>query len=279
LSAVEFPRRSLRVRFREGHYSYLRPRHVARLATLYAGDRRARGAYRVLDERELAATRTSDTAFVFGSGRSLIEITQEEWEAISRCNTISFREFPRQRWVRADYHVTSEVDELEEYAQRIRENPLYAETVFVVQGGLMAERGNELVGRRLLPLGARIFRYRRAARGRYAAPSRTPRTLVHGPNSIFDATYLAIALGFRRVVLAGADYYNKEYFWLPPGEKRSYEPEAVDVRREWGATPLILAMMRQWKEELAREGVELSVWNPRSRLADVLPAFDRSTLR
>jgi hypothetical protein len=278
LSVVEFPRRSFRVRYREGHYSYLRPRHIVRLATLYTSDLRGRAAYRVLNEVELATTRSSDTAFVFGSGRSLVEITQEEWEAISRYNTISFREFPRQHWVRADYHITSEVDELEEYAERIRENPLYAETVFVVQGGLIAERGNEIIGRRLLSPGARVFRYRRVARGRYAAPSRTPRALVHGPNSIFDATNLAVALGFRRIVLAGADYYNKEYFWLAPGEKRSYEPDAVDVRSEWGATPLILAMMRGWKEELGAEGVELSVWNPRSRLTDVLPVFDRSTL-
>ena len=278
MSAAEFPRRGLGVRLREGHYSYLRPRHLARLARLELLDRSGRSAYRILGVDELLATRTSDTAFVFGSGRSLVEITPHEWESIARCNTVSFREFPRQRWVRADYHVTSEVDELEPYAQRIRDNPLYARTVFVVQGGFMAERGNELVGRGLLPAGARVFRYRRRARGRYAPPSRSPRTLVHGPNSIFDATNLAVALGFRRVVLAGADYYNKEYFWLAPGEKREYEPAAVDVRKDWGATPLILAMMRAWRDELAPAAVELSVWNPRSRLAEVLPVFDRSTL-
>jgi hypothetical protein len=278
LSTLDFPRRSLRVRLREGHYSYLRPRHLARLARLYADDRRGRHAYRILDERELLSTRTSDTAFVFGSGRSLLEITPDEWEGIGRCNTISLREFPRQRWVRADYHVTSEVDELEPYARRIRENPLYAETVFVVQGGLRAERGNELVAHRLLIAGARLFRYRRAARGRYASPSRKPGRLVHGPNSIFDATNLAVVLGFRRIVLVGADYYSKEYFWLAPGEKRSYEPEAVDVSKEWGAAPLIRAMMLRWRMELAPEGVELSVWNPRSLLAEVLPVFDRSAL-
>ena len=232
----------------------------------------------MLGVEDIRATRTSDTAFVFGSGRSLVEITSGEWQAIARCNTISLREFPRQRWVRADYHVTSEVDELEPYARRIRDNPLYARTVFVVQGGFMAERGNELVGHHLLPHGAPVFRYRRRARGRYAPPSRTPRVLVHGPNSIFDATNFAVALGYERVVIAGADYYNKEYFWLAPGEKRAYEPEEVDVAKEWGATPLILAMMAGWRRELEPAGIRLSVWNPRSRLAEVLPTFDRTTL-
>src|SRR6185437_8998982 len=105
------------------------------------------------------------------------EITDEEWAGIARCNVFSLREFPRQQWVRADFHVTSEVDFLDEYAERIRENPLYAETVLVVQDGFRAERGNELVGRRLLRDGARVFRFRRASRGAYAPPSRTPRRL------------------------------------------------------------------------------------------------------
>ena len=83
----------------------------------------------------MLATRTSDTAFVFGSGRSLLELGADDWRRIGEYNTISLREFPRQSWVRADYHLTGEIDELEEYAQRLRENPLYANTIFVVMGG------------------------------------------------------------------------------------------------------------------------------------------------
>jgi hypothetical protein len=271
--------RGLRGRVREGHYNYLlKPRYTAHLARLFVVDRFARRRYQVLSADELLATRTSDTAFVFGSGRSLIEITDQEWAAISRCNVISLREFPRQGWVRADYHVTSEVDFLDEYAQRIRENPRYAGTVFVVQGGFRAERGNELVGRRLLQKGARVFRFRRASRGAYAPPSRSPQVLVHGYNSIFDGTNLAVALGYRHIVLAGADYYNKEYFWLDEGETRSYEPAGIVATEAWGPTELIVTMMGQWSRELAQEGVELSVWNPRSLLAQQLPVFDRELL-
>lgn len=268
----------LRGRAREGYFDFLKPRYAARLARLYALDRAGRRRYRTLSERELRATPTSDTAFVFGSGRSLLEITSAEWEAIGRCNTVSLREFPRQRWVRADYHVTSEVDYAEEYAARIRDNPLYAETVFFVQDGFRAERGNELIGRGLLPAGARVFRFRRLHRGEYAPPSMSPRRLVHGYNSIFDATNVAIALGFRRVVLAGADYYDKSYFWLAAGETRSYEREGIVGDRPWPAAERIVEMMGAWRRELAPSGVELSVWNPRSLLAGELPVFDRALL-
>jgi hypothetical protein len=242
------------------------------MGIVWLRDRAGRRAYRLLSTNELRATRRSDTAFVFGSGRSLVDITADEWQRIAEHDTISLREFPRQNWVRADYHLTGEVDDLEEYARRLRENSLYANTVFVVMGGLFAHMGNELVGRRLLPAGARVFRFRRRSRWRYAPPSRTPRRLVHGPNSIFDAVNLAYALGYRRIIVAGADYYNKEYFWLAPGEARAYEP-GVDAVAPWPQTEQVVAMMGSWRELMAGEGVDLLVFNPRSRLAERLPVF------
>jgi hypothetical protein len=265
--------KSVRSRAKAGSYSHLRPRHLAILAAASARDRRGRRRYRLLSEVELLATRRSDTAFVFGSGRSLVNISQDEWAAIARCNTISLREFPRQHWVRADYHLTGEVDALDEYARRLRENPLYADAVFVVLGGFLAHMGNELVGRGLLPDAARVFRYRRRARTQYEPPSRTPRELVHGYNSIFDATNFAYAMGYRRIVLAGADYYDKEYFWLEPGETRAYEKPGIAATGQWPQAEAIVEMMGRWAHELAAEGVELMVYNPRSLLAGHLPVF------
>jgi len=264
--------RDERTRLAAGAYRHWRPRHVAKLAVAWLRDLRGRRAYRLLSEGELRATRRSNTAFVFGSGRSLVEITAEEWSRIAEHDTISLREFPRQTWVRADYHLTGEVDELDEYARRLRENPLYADAVFVVMGGFIAHMGNELVGRRLLPLGARVFRFRRRSRWRYAPPSRAPKQLVHGANSIFDAVNFAYALGYRRIVVAGADYYNKEYFWLEPGETRPYEPNAV-ADAPWPQAEQVVEMMGRWREIMNADGVELLVYNPRSRLAERLPVF------
>jgi hypothetical protein len=265
-------------RIRDGYYNFLKPGPFLRHAGQYARDRVGRRRYRLLSTDELLASRTSDTAFVFGSGRSLVELTQAEWDAIARFNTISLREFPRQQWIRADYHLTSEVDFLDEYAQRIRENPLYANAIFVVQGGFRALRGNELIGRGLLPAEARVFRFRRLGRSRYSPPSRTPQRLVHGFNSIVDATNLAVALGFRRIVLAGADYYNKEYFWLPAGETRTYERPGISAEASFAAHDAIIAMLGDWHDLLAIEGIDLEVLNPRSLLAQRLPVFDRSLL-
>jgi hypothetical protein len=265
--------RTLHGLYREGYLAFLRPRAFVRLLRLYLLDRAGRRRYRILSERELIATRSSDTAFVFGSGRSLVEITDDEWARIGEHDTISLREFPRQEWVRADYHLTSEIDFVDEYAERLRANPRYAETIFVAQEGFRAERGNELVGRGLFPSGARLFRYRRR-RSRNAPPSRRfADGLVHGSSSIFDATNFAFLMGYRRIVLVGVDLYNKEYFWLAPGETRPYEIGRADAREVFlGAEPIVTLMVR-WHEALADDGVDLLVYNARSLLAERIPVF------
>lgn len=259
---------------REREFAHLRPGSLARHLRVYALDRLGRAAYEQLTPAQLRATRTSDTAFVFGSGRSLLDITGDQWRRISDCNIVSLREFPRQSWVRADYHLTSEVDFLDEYARRLRENPLYAETVFVVQGGFRALSGNELIGRRLLRSGSRIVRFHRRGRGVNAPPSRSLGSgLVHGYSSIFDGVNLAYVLGFRRIVLAGVDLYNKEYFWLPEGVARDYEKIPLDAKDPFAGADAITAMMGDWHDFFAAAGVELLVMNPRSRLAERLPVF------
>src|SRR5581483_12096128 len=131
---------------------------------------------------------------------------------------------------------------------RLRTNPRYADTIIVIQEGLRAECGNEVVGRGLFPQGARTFRYRRR-RSRNAPPSGSfARGLVHGSSSIFDATNFAYLMGYRRIVLVGVDLYNKEYFWLGPGETRPYEAHRADARRVFlGAEPIV-SLMATWHD-------------------------------
>jgi hypothetical protein len=252
----------------------LRPRTVVRNTRAYLLDRSARSAYPELDEDELRATRRSDTAFVFGSGKSILSIGADEWREIARFDTVSFSEFPRQRAVRADYHVVGEVADVEEYA-RILDNPLYAGTVYVLQEGWLASDSNELLGRRLLPAGARVFRYRRTARARFAPPSESFRSgLVHGWNSSISVTNFALLAGWRRIVLAGVDLYDKEYFWLREGERRPRERPQVQASSRFPNAPLIVETFRRWRELLEPRGVELLVYNPRSLLAGALDVFD-----
>jgi hypothetical protein len=267
----------------------LKPREFREDGGAWLRDRLNRRRYRTLDERELLATRTSDTAFVFGSGRSVLEITPDEWERIAGCNTVTFSEFHRQSFVRADYHMVGEVaDEpgqdhvrgLAEYAGRLRENPLYARTVLFLQEGWLARSSNELVGYRLLRPDARLFRYRRANRGVAAPPTRSFRNgLTHGWNSSISATNIALLLGFRRIVLAGVDLYDRGYFWLAPGERRDNLPSDDAVAESFPTADGVVELFGHWRALLEPEGVELAVYNPRSLLAETLPVFAWSQAR
>ena len=252
----------------------LRPDRAARLTRAWMRDRAGRRGYRLLSEDELRSTRSSDTAFVFGSGRSILEIGPEEWRRIAQHDTVTFSSFHRLRAVRIDYHLVAEVVDRDETGTSIRSNPCYADTVFLVVEGWIAEAGNDLVGRRLLPPGARIFRYRRVARGRIAPPNRSfADGLVHGANTSFDAVNFALLMGWRRIVVAGVDLYDKRYFWLGPNETRAHEHPGVTAATPFPSAGHIVEMFGLWREAAAHEGTELLVYNPRSLLAQALPVF------
>jgi hypothetical protein len=275
LGLAEAAEAARRVRWFVDHLRWsLRPARAARLTMLWLREHAGRSAYVVLTEEAIRATRRSETVFLFGSGKSILEIGDAEWDYLGRHDTIAFSHFHRHRGVRVDYHLVAELFDLEGTASSIASNPFYAETVFLVMKGWLAERGNEMVARRLLPPGARIFRFKRRARGRIVPPSPSlSHGLVHGSNSSLDVTNFALAMGWRRIVLVGIDLYDKEYFYLPPGVTGPGEPPGVTATSRFPGAEQTVATLALWRELAGHDGVELFVYNPRSLLAEVLPVF------
>jgi hypothetical protein len=248
--------------------------------------RAGRRGYRFLSDRELLATRTADTLFVFGSGWSLNEVPPEHWAHFEGQQTLGFNWFVRQDFVRMDYHVVRGVgtDDLrpsswrpavEEYGRLARESPRYASTVFVVQTGFEAITGNRLIGLRLLPEDRPIFLYR-SKLGQQEFSWAFADGLAHPNSTLEDAVNFAVLAGWTRIVLVGVDLYDRRYFWLDREETR---PEDVargmrhDEPHSRAATGMI-ATFGGWRELLEPRGVELSVYNPRSLLAGVLPVYE-----
>lgn len=246
-----------------------------------------RHAYRYVGEAELRARRRSDTVFVFGSGASLNTLSTEDWADIACHDTFGFNWFVHERFVRCDFHLIRGIPDtdrdptvwrpqLEEYFGLIRTNPCFAETVFLVHGGFRAINGNRALGYRLLPPDRPVFRWRTNVRDEL--PSRSLRNgLVHGHSTLQECVNAAYLLGWKHIVLAGVDLYDRRYFWLKDDETRS-----VDVRRGAVATDSharagsgIVETLGRWRQSLAAEGVELSVLNARSLLSETLPVSHR----
>ncbi len=238
-------------------------------------DRQNRQAYRPLSEQDLRAARRSDTVFICGTGPSLRDVTPEEWAQIGAHDVFSFRDFPRQRGVRADFHMTGEVDILEEYAAAINDNPLYANTLFLVQEGFTAWMGNRLIGERALRLGAPVFRYWRRDRGRMVMPSeRFEDGVVHGIGSVVGAVNIALLLGWRRIVLVGVDLHNHRYFFVPEDQTRAVEKPGVTHFSPYTNGDLIVQQLGDWNDKLQPRSVQLYAYNPKSLLVRRLPVFD-----
>jgi hypothetical protein len=248
-----------------------------------------RGRYRFLSEDELRARRRSDTVFVFGSGASLNDVTAETWEEIAAHDTLGFNWFVHQRFVRCDFQLIRGIPDtdfvrstwkrqLDEYFSLLRESPLFAETVFCVQMGLRATNGNRALGFRYLPAGAEVFQWRTNTRRREPA-ERFEDGLTHAHSVLSEAVNLAYLTGWKRIVLAGVDLYDRRYFWLPPEEART-----VDSRR--GATAAdahtqsstgLIELLGDWRRRFSETGVSLEVLNPRSLLTATLPLYRAGT--
>jgi hypothetical protein len=280
---VEGPAMDLKQRLRRSWLGYVARaaiqslwyvKALPRVSRAWLVDRLNRRAYRKLSEAHLRNARRSDTVFICGTGSSLHDIAPDEWARIAEHDIFSFRDFPRQRNVRADFHMTGEVDVLEEYAAAINNNPLYSATLFLVQEGLQAWMGNRLIGEGHLKADAPVYRYRRRARGKMVPPSESfAEGIVHGGGSVVSAVNIALILGWKRIVLVGVDLYDHRYFYMPPDQTRIAEKAGVTHDTPFANGDHIVAQLGMWDAAMRPRGVRLFAYNPRSLLIRHLPVF------
>ena len=259
-------------------------------------ERAGRGRYRMLREDDVRAARTSDTVFVFGSGYSLNELTPEEWEHFAKHDVLGFNAFYSQRWIPVGFHILRGgiYGELRwqphaaEVGQAIATSPFYDDTMFLLQGELLADFPNNLLGHGYLPAAARVFRYR-TARGEGPPTRSFSEGMRHDGGTLSDAVNVAYVLGWKHIVLVGVDLYDSRLFFLDPDKTLTVDHAAAllvpaevnNVRGNRYDAPHntvlngVVERMGQWHRALEQEGVRLSVYNPRSLLADVMPIYER----
>lgn len=238
------------------------------------------GRYRVIDEAALRQSRKSDTVFIFGSGYSLNDITADGWRAIAEHDTLGFNYFVHQDFVRMDYHLVREVarqdvgerwkSDAASYFGLASANRHYANTIFLVQTGLRAINGNRVIGHGYVPVKNRIFLWHTIIGERLPSES-FDRGLTHAQGTVAECINFAALLGWKKIVLAGIDLYDRRYFWLQKDQPREMN-DSVDVVHSTAINGVV-ELMREWKAFYDARGIELYVYNPRSLLADVMPVW------
>jgi hypothetical protein len=254
-------------------------------------ERLARPRYRALSESALIATRKSDTVFIFGSGASLNDISADDWARIAEHDTFGFTAFIYQKWIRVGYHLIRGGIEgslvwrayAEDFCRSLNSNPLFDDTILILQGEFFAMFANQILGYKLLRPNTRIFRYK-TARG-HGLPTRSfSEGIRHNEGTLCDCVNVAACMGWKRIVLAGVDLYDTRYYWLPPDKTFGVDDDglmtAVETNHRGNrfdaphntALNGVVTTMQAWRNALERElGVQLSVLNPKSLLADVMP--------
>jgi hypothetical protein len=264
---------------------------------MWGRDRLAAWRYRELLPQEVALQRRSDTVFIFGSGYSLNELTPTEWKHFADHDTFGFSGFVYQEWVRTDFHLIRswamafhDKVRLREvavaYAEHLKNNPNFANTILFLQREFSAEFSNTLTGDRLLPEDARVCRYRAAHRVDNMPTARWCDGITRDLGTLAMAVNIAYLLGWKRIVLAGVDLYDNRYFWGPAKGTLQFDEDG-DYRRVTATNDRgipwdqphntvsigIVDILRVWASRFASQAVELMVYNPRSLLAAVLPVY------
>lgn len=270
-----------------GEYAWTVGRLTPERVSALLRARRNLRRYRVLDEDELRATRRSDTVFVFGSGYSINDLTPPELAHLEAHDTLGFNWFVHQRLLRMDYHLVREIPpndldpsvwrpQLHRYFELARESPFYRETVFLLQSGLRALNANRALARGLVPERNRVFLWR-SVTGRSELGRSFADGLSHPHSTLEECVNFAALLGWREIVLVGVDLYDRRYFWLAPDETRGSDRSRGASHREAHsrAASGMIENLGRWGRELQARGTTLSVYNPRSLLADALPVYPR----
>jgi hypothetical protein len=257
----------------------------------------ARSEYRELSSGDLLARRTSSRVFVFGSGYSINDISDDQWSRFSRDDTLGFsgslymRRVPLtflllRAWTETSAGSLAWRKDAEEVLEAMNSNPFLARTTFALQAGMTAVFANRLVGHRLWPRDRDTYFFISDKLSRL--PHRNLENgIVHGKSTLCSAISLAVALGYDEIVLVGVDLYDSRYFWLPADKTLGWSaqeerlvPSTHTVR---GAAVSsvhntvingIVDYLGEWGRGIQqRYGVRLSVFNPRSLLIRTLPQF------
>ncbi len=246
---------------------------------------------------EAAVRRRSDTIYILGSGYSVNELSPEQLRRIEEHDTMGFSLFVMHTTLRVDYHLLRELgftahdndkrrdiwrQVFARYAEILRTNAAFRDTVYFVQGGWNAVTGNRFVGRGYLPPGAKVARYRNGLRGNHPPAASFAEGITHGPSTVTDCVNIAALLGWKRIVLVGIDLYDRRYFWHARDRGHLSIPGLTDAGGgEYAAeidndllhrTAMPMKQWAQlWRDRLLSRGVSLEIVNPKSLIAGILP--------
>lgn len=258
----------------------------------------AKGSIRVISKKELFLEKNTKRIFIFGSGYSLNEISDQEWKKIRKYDTLGFNgsfhlkkvDF-KYHILRAGYETVEGVVDWKAYADYalsvINSNTHMDNTIFLFPRGLTSSFTNNIVGNNLWSKSKSIFFYNT---DRFC--SRPHKNLFIGlpqrAGTLCMAISFAFSMGYEEIVLIGVDLYDNQYFWVPKNKTLNWSSEeSKEIISDQTVRGLsandkhntvnngVVEIVKDWAGYLYRNHkIKLTVYNKKSLLAGPIDIFE-----
>lgn len=246
--------------------------------------------YTDLSEQELLSHKKSDTVFIIGSGYSINDLKDNEISFMEKHDIFAFSTFmDNNKFFRVDFYLGREFIICDDtmslsymkktcmcdyyFSWKVNHSEYSSNTVFFVQHEVKSNM-NSILARRLLKKGTKIFRFKGDFLRYFRMPSKNLRKLMHFGGTLADALHACYAMGYKKIILAGIDLYDRRYYWLKEDETYVYDIGRGNVCTNPHRTSNnMVSAFEKWKPFFDKNGVEVYVLNPKSLLAEVLPVY------
>ena len=232
--------------------------------------------------------------FIFGSGYSLNSISSIEWKTIRESgDTLSFNEFYYSKFIELDYYIVREITDsltckiLPKFIRkRLNTNFNLKEMRLIHKIITNNERmkntkyfflcdyksGLSLLYFMLFGIKYNFF-------GFFSNPydrtvnwpiSNSSKNIPHGVATLLDAINISYLLGYKEIILAGVDLYDRNYFYLKKGQTRAYDIKKGYTSNDSHNTSMhIIETLKMWKPVLKNKGITIKILNPKSLLNEI----------
>jgi hypothetical protein len=249
--------------------------------------RREYPAFRVGDYKP-----KSGTLFIFGTGRSVLELGPSQWEIVKACDSFAMNQFCLHDFV-TDIYSFEYIFHIPEHrklwidaiARRAKEGRL---SPWVVTGDLTLDKLAGTVAEMREPVIEHLQgRLKRV--GLLLASVRTPASLpllrmlgrllpsdtyIHVRGSAAVALDWGLRTGFRRIVFCGVDLDGRGHFFEPAGPGSGGATHLTNVSM-FGLIPMAEYLRAT---AAAHPEVDMRTTSPSSRLAEFLPVLEWNAL-
>jgi len=211
------------INLKRDHVSYLTPKEK-----LYRWIKNRNLPYKILNADEVMHYKHSNTLFILGSGPSINEITDCQWEIIKKNDTFGFNFWLVHDFIPTFYHVEySRYSYVQRHFAEIMElkKERYTNTIFFVSMRQKRRGVHPRLTPELLPSNPKIFYFpdpylinlneerEFCAEDFKKAKDKIGQRTLQYRGSLSHVLYLSFQMGYKNIVLLGIDLINSQHFY------------------------------------------------------------------